>query len=369
MAKAKLIINNEREVSIGEGVTSIGRVSDNMISLAEDSNVSRYHLEIETRGGDEFWLIELGSSNGTTVNGERTYDERLLRDGDVILLGGTSEISFELESDAQETIAAENAPQIPNVQTPVVLPSNDIAPAVAAPEAEIAADTAKVSKAPMLLIVAGVVCGLALVCVAAAVLISWDWETKCEAKAVITSPESGDIINKKIDIEVEAEKTECAERAIFLIDGEEIARADSAPFAATLDPKQFPEFSDGGNHSLKIVLVDAKGNKIPQPGEVLLAFETLATPTPTPEVAEIPREEKTPKPAAAGNKQTSLIETQEMCKRLLKEFSGGAKYNVSDPQFLQEVQKKTAEYAAAEGFYARADCFRRFIRRRLKSSL
>jgi predicted transcriptional regulator/pSer/pThr/pTyr-binding forkhead associated (FHA) protein len=163
MPKAKLIINGgESEVSIDEGVTSIGRVADNTISLAGDSNVSRYHVEIETRGKD-FWLIELGSSNGTTVNGGRVYDEKLLKDGDVIVLGGSSEILFEQEKDtpAAEKTADSNAPSpagsdvsaaASNVQTPSVLPT------AAAPESEIAADTAKASKLPLMLAVTGIVC-------------------------------------------------------------------------------------------------------------------------------------------------------------------------------------------------------------------
>ena len=61
---------NGREIRIGEDLTTIGRASDNTISFAEDSNISRYHVEIENRGGG-FYLIELGSSNGTTVDGER----------------------------------------------------------------------------------------------------------------------------------------------------------------------------------------------------------------------------------------------------------------------------------------------------------
>src|SRR5207253_4336431 len=101
MAKAKLIINNEREITIDKGITSLGRTLDNIVSLSDDSNVSRYHAEIETRG-DEFWLIELGSSNGTTVNDQKVYSEKLLKDGDMIVLGGSSEILFELEKEASQ---------------------------------------------------------------------------------------------------------------------------------------------------------------------------------------------------------------------------------------------------------------------------
>ena len=68
MAKATLKINGEKEFIIEDDLVTIGRASDNKISFPEDSNVSRYHAEIEERDG-EFRLVELGSSNGTTVNG------------------------------------------------------------------------------------------------------------------------------------------------------------------------------------------------------------------------------------------------------------------------------------------------------------
>ena len=76
-----------RKVRITEGVTSIGRALDNMICLDGDTNVSRYHAEIEARGED-FWVVDLGSSNGTSVNDEPAHDPLPLRDGDLISVGG-----------------------------------------------------------------------------------------------------------------------------------------------------------------------------------------------------------------------------------------------------------------------------------------
>lgn len=357
MAKAKLIIRGEKEVAVERGITSIGRTNDNAVSLSGDSNVSRYHAEIEKRG-DEFWLIELGSSNGTTVNGVRLYSEKLLKDGDIIVLGGSSQIVFELEkgisqAEPEEETASQQMPaaQIPAAQMP------DVAPVVAnvsVPEAS--ADLQKVSRTPMLLMVAGAVCGLAVVFVVAAVLISMDWSTKCEAKAVIISPENGETISKEVEVEVETENTDCVRKAIFLLDGEEFASVEDYPYTASLDPKKFPDFSDGLNHSLKVAFEDAEGNQIVQPGEVLLVFETLATPTPTPDATETP--EVKPTPGKQDAKQASLAEIQEMSRRLLKEF-GGVNYKL-DQQFLQEVQKKTAEYAS-DGYFARAAPYRDLI--------
>jgi hypothetical protein len=202
------------------------------------------------------------------------------------------------------------------------------------------------------------ICGLAIVFVAAAILYSYyAAPAKCEAKAQIIKPESGDTITEATDIKVETADAECAARAIFLVNGVEFADSAEQPFKATIDPKNFPDLANGSLQALQIVLEDEDGNKIVQPAEVSLAFETIeiATPTPTPE-AEI-AESATPAPKQEKGGKASLIETQEMTKRLLKEFSGNSEY-VFNQQFLQEVQKKTAEYAASDGYFARAQTFK-----------
>ena len=50
-----------------------------------------------------------------------------------------------------------------------------------------------------------------------------------------------------------------------------------------------------------------------------------------------------------------------MSQRLVKQFSGNFAYNVSNKDFLKEVQKRTAEYAQ-EGYYERASQYRDAIR-------
>ncbi|HLM01675.1 MAG TPA: FHA domain-containing protein [Pyrinomonadaceae bacterium] len=352
--KATLKINGEKDFIIEEELTTIGRASDNKIALSDDSNVSRYHAEIENRQG-EFRLVELGSSNGTTVNDKPLETEILLRDGDLIVLGGTSEIEFFLEEEKPSEEAGKSAAAAPSISAN--LPGANVNAPSSAPAAP---DAEKAAKMPVMLIVMGLACGLAVVFAVGAALYSYSGSAsaaQCDAKAVITSPETGDTINKETEITVEAENTDCVRRAVFLLDGAEIASADTAPYAATLDPKQFPALSDGGNHSLKVLLEDEAGNLF-APSEVFLAFETAEIATPTP----APSEEETPAPTATppAGKQPSLIDVQEMSRRLVKQFSGSFAYKF-DPQFLQEVQKKTAEYAAAEGYFARAEGFRDLI--------
>jgi len=67
-------------------VTVIGRGADVDVRLT-DLDVSRRHAEVR-RDGEHTWLIDLGSSNGTTLNG-RPVDRAALHDGDLLRLGGT----------------------------------------------------------------------------------------------------------------------------------------------------------------------------------------------------------------------------------------------------------------------------------------
>ncbi len=64
----------------------MGRRPESNIVLA-DPNVSRDHAEIRPQG-DGFMLIDLGSTNGSKVNGVRVA-QRLLEDGDEISFGNT----------------------------------------------------------------------------------------------------------------------------------------------------------------------------------------------------------------------------------------------------------------------------------------
>ncbi|MCU0490309.1 MAG: FHA domain-containing protein [Chloroflexaceae bacterium] len=70
--------------------STIGRGLSNDMIL-EDTRVSRRHAQLRYKNR-RFWLADLGSTNGTFVNGERV-SEAALRDGDQISLGGL-ELTF-----------------------------------------------------------------------------------------------------------------------------------------------------------------------------------------------------------------------------------------------------------------------------------
>ncbi len=55
----------------------------------DDNNVSRRHAELSRSEDSEWSVVDLGSTNGTEVNGRRITRRTPLRDGDRIAIGGT----------------------------------------------------------------------------------------------------------------------------------------------------------------------------------------------------------------------------------------------------------------------------------------
>ncbi len=66
--------------------TRIGRSEENEVVLA-DPRASRFHAEVD-RAPEGYIIRDLGSTNGTTVRG-RKVQERLLEDGDTLVIGET----------------------------------------------------------------------------------------------------------------------------------------------------------------------------------------------------------------------------------------------------------------------------------------
>lgn len=363
-----------KEVALGAGIVTCGRASDNIIAFPGDSNVSRYHAEIEARDG-EYLLIDLGSSNGTTLNGKKVDREMPLRDGDTVLLGGSSkiEVSFdeaaedqdESSSQAEEgdfSMGGSGMPNIPTGSSAGGSILSDIgggASAAGTAGGATAAGGGAAGAAPAgsgaTLIVAGVVGGLALVCVVAAGAFYLTRGSGCHARAVISKPEAGETITQPVDIEVESQDTECVSQAVFTLDGNEIARSEEQPFTAKLDPKEFPELADGFEHNLQIVLIDEKGEKIPQPESVLVALETRKIKAePTPEIVQGNTNQQAPGKKGAT---ASLMDIRDMSTRLIRQYPASANYNVSNPQLLQAIQKATTDYIQ-EGYFQRAAPYR-----------
>jgi Protein of unknown function (DUF3662)/FHA domain len=87
-AQAQLLLaspNGPHTIPLESTLITIGRGLNNDIIL-EDGRVSRNHAQLRYRSR-RFWVADLGTTNGTFVNGER-ITERALRSGDILSLGG-----------------------------------------------------------------------------------------------------------------------------------------------------------------------------------------------------------------------------------------------------------------------------------------
>ena len=88
---------------------TVGKAAENDISLTEDPTASHLHAILE-RFPAGWCVTDLGSSNGTWVNGERIWSARRLRHGDEIRVGQTRLIFRDPLSGADAQTEAEDAP-------------------------------------------------------------------------------------------------------------------------------------------------------------------------------------------------------------------------------------------------------------------
>ncbi len=99
----------------------IGRDSTNGVVI-NDAEVSRKHARLTFQGG-KYVLEDLGSTNGTFVNGQRLAGPIVLRSGDVVSLGEQIVLMYEsLTVDVGTTVIAPHknvaAPEVPPAPTP-----------------------------------------------------------------------------------------------------------------------------------------------------------------------------------------------------------------------------------------------------------
>ncbi|HTU31814.1 MAG TPA: DUF3662 and FHA domain-containing protein [Solirubrobacteraceae bacterium] len=91
--RAVLILGSKRLVVDDSGVT-LGRSRSSDV-MVDDPNVSRAHAEVRAHGST--WVLtDLGSTNGTRLNGRRVTQAEVLGPGDQIEVGTTT-LTFDLE--------------------------------------------------------------------------------------------------------------------------------------------------------------------------------------------------------------------------------------------------------------------------------
>ncbi len=105
-----------------KGDLTIGRAEDNDLELL-DPKVSRHHARIKLEGGT-FILSDLGSANGTQVNGVRITEAHILRHGERIGIGDAELLYQEPGKSVQDTV--------PSIQPPPAVGATQLGPAAAA---------------------------------------------------------------------------------------------------------------------------------------------------------------------------------------------------------------------------------------------
>ncbi len=100
------------------GHNTLGRHPNNTVQVL-DRIVSKEHCHLDMIDGGRYVLRDLGSLNGTYVNGERV-SERILHPGDEITLGSTRII---FDADAAGRLSASQRPQpVPAPEPPPPMP-------------------------------------------------------------------------------------------------------------------------------------------------------------------------------------------------------------------------------------------------------
>jgi len=86
-------LDGGESIALDSHPLTVGRGNNNDVALPEDEYASGRHARFEPRR-DGIWIEDIGSTNGTFVNGIRLTRERKLTPGDVVRIGET-DLRFE----------------------------------------------------------------------------------------------------------------------------------------------------------------------------------------------------------------------------------------------------------------------------------
>jgi hypothetical protein len=370
MVKAILIVSQKgqptREVESGERETSIGSALNNIVPLEPEPGVDYYHAVIERRG-DEHWLSDCGTRQGTKLNGEPVEAERKLEDGDLITLGGSCHIEFYRHDPATQPPEAANAhassaasgsgselgyyaasaggsaAYAASARATHHAAADTTARHQVEPDSTHVDEASTVSKSPSSskVIVASVL-GAVVITGAAALIFNPFGGGGCRPSARIMTPLNGTTLRSASTLRVEVSEKQCVKRISYQLDGEEVAAA-ADPYEATLDPRRLTRFAPG-RHVLTATVETTDGAQIQQPGEVSVALEApaekrggAATPTPAEEVT----------PASEAASPVAAADVQAMAERLASQISGQSGY-VFEREMTARIRARTAEFESAD---------------------
>ena len=149
---------------------TIGRDSTNDITI-NDAEISRRHARLTFQGG-KYVLEDLGSTNGTFVNGQRLAGPRVLKAGEVVSFGEQIILVFEvINVDAGATMVSPRAASaVPSVSRPAAPPPPpaEYAGSVPASPMSVASEPAKkVNLTPF------IIAGVAFFCLCFCAAVLW----------------------------------------------------------------------------------------------------------------------------------------------------------------------------------------------------
>ncbi len=157
----------------------IGRDASNSVAI-NDAEISRKHAKLSLHGS-AYVIQDLGSTNGSFVNGQRITGTQVLNPGDTVSFGENIVMLYEAGQDPNATVIS--SAQAPKTVTPVRRPAAAPAPApVQAYSGQVPAGPVAIAPAPtkkggskvaIIIIVLIVLC-LILACIAAFVWVDAD---------------------------------------------------------------------------------------------------------------------------------------------------------------------------------------------------
>lgn len=113
--------DNQTSHDLGEEKVTIGRLADNTLQI-EDASVSSHHAEVFLESG-KYHLLDLGSTNGTFVNGE-AVTAAILNHGDEVRFGRIETVFSSEEEGAESQPLPESAAAAVTVASLSARPEN-----------------------------------------------------------------------------------------------------------------------------------------------------------------------------------------------------------------------------------------------------
>lgn len=119
--------NPGKVLDLSTNEVTMGRDTNNEF-VVNDAEVSRKHARVSLQGGN-YVLEDLGSTNGTFIEGQRLMGPHVLRPGDLILLGENVSLRFEASTfDPDATMVAPSSGGTIAAGTPPFQPEEEPLP-------------------------------------------------------------------------------------------------------------------------------------------------------------------------------------------------------------------------------------------------